>query len=89
MKTKLYIQYLKCGGCETSIITELNYINNITNVYVKQNKATVKFEYTTDKAIKKAKKALSKLGYPIMGKKNNFIKKTKSYLSCAAGKMNK
>ena len=40
----------------------------------------------TDKVLEKAKKTLSKLGYPIMGEKNNFITKTKSYLSCAVGK---
>ncbi len=89
MKTTLYIQNLKCGGCEKTIINKLSCLKNIENVSINQEYATVTFEHKIPQEIKTVKKELSKLGYPPFGEKNNSFKKAKSYISCAIGKTHK
>lgn len=83
MKTTLYVQNLKCDNCEKIIIKALSKLKHIYSVYVKKQFATVTFEHTTPTDIDVVKKALSKLGYPPFGEKNNILKKAKSLLSCA------
>ena len=87
MKTTLQIQNLKCGGCEKTIINKLNSLKNISNVTVDQVNLSVAFQFVVNKDIDIVKKILSKLGYPIIGEKNNLSKKAVSYVSCAIGKM--
>ncbi len=89
MKTTLYIQNFKCGGCEKPIINKLSHLKNINKVSVNKTYATVTFEYKTPEEIKTVKEALSTLGYPPFGEKNNLVKKSKSYMSCAIGKISK
>lgn len=83
MKTTLYIHNLKCSHCETIIIEKLSKLKHISHVFIKRQYATVTFEHETAKDIDLVKTTLSKMGYPPFGEKNNLIKKTKSYLSCA------
>jgi len=89
MNTTLAIQNLKCGGCANTIITRLNNINGIDNVVVDNDTNTVSFDYTDESILNKAMDLLSKLGYPVEGEQNPLIKKAKSYVSCAVGRMNK
>jgi copper chaperone CopZ len=89
MKSTLYIQNLKCKGCEATIINTLSKLNNISNVLVDLQRNEVKFDYKTKEDIENIKKELSKLGYPPYGEKNNLVKKAKSYVSCAIGKTHK
>lgn len=89
MKTKLYIQNLKCGGCERTIIKRLSSIGGIENVSVNLEDASVSFRYKVDDQIELVQDILSKLGYPVRGHKNNFGKKAKSYVSCAVGRLDK
>ena len=89
MKTILYIQNLKCSGCETTIIKKLSELSNISNVSIDILHTTVKFDYKTKSDVDLVKKELSKLGYPPFGEKNNMVKKAKSYVSCAIGKTHK
>ena len=87
MKTNLIIQNLKCGGCEATILERLAKLTSINNVSIVQEESIVSFEYTSDENIETVKRELSKLGYPVIGEKNNLTKKAKSYVSCAIGKM--
>jgi copper chaperone CopZ len=87
MKSTLYIQNLKCGGCEATIIEKLSKLKNITNVSVNQQYDTVTFEYMESSDLELVKKELSKLGYPPFGEKNSLPKKVKSYISCAIGRI--
>ena len=87
MKSTLYIQNLKCGGCETTIIERLSELKNIDSVSVNLKYDTVNFEHKTKQDVTVAKKLLSKLGYPPFGEKNNLTRKAKSYVSCAVGRI--
>jgi copper chaperone len=89
MNTTLAIQNLKCGGCANTIITRLNNIDGIDNVMVNNDTNTVSLNYIDESILNKAMDLLSKLGYPIEGEQNPLIKKAKSYVSCAVGRMNK
>lgn len=89
MNTTLAIQNLKCGGCANTIITRLNSIDGINNVVVINDTNTVSFNYTDESILNNAMELLSKLGYPVEGEQNPLIKKAKSYVSCAVGRMNK
>lgn len=86
MKTTLYIQNLKCGGCETSIINKLTELKGISNISIKFQYSTVTFEYQKAKDIETVMAMLKKMGYPPYGEKNTFGKKAKSYISCAKGR---
>ena len=83
MKTTLYVQNLKCNYGETIIIKALSKLNQIHNIIIKKQFATVTFEHTSPDDIDVVKKTLSQLGYPPFGEKNNILKKAKSLLSCA------
>ena len=87
MKTNLIIQNLKCGGCEATILERLSGLQNITNISIDQEESEISFEYISPDTIETVKSELSKLGYPVVGEKNNLSKKAKSYVSCAIGKM--
>ncbi|MDR0802551.1 heavy metal-associated domain-containing protein [Fluviicola sp.] len=79
------VENIKCGGCMNSIKTALLKIAGVQNVSIDKDTETVTIDSTTDKNI--LVQELSKLGYPEKGK-NNLMKKAKSYVSCAIGKMN-
>lgn len=87
MRAIVYIQNLKCGGCEATIVDNLSRLKNIKGISVNIKFATVSFEYGTISDLAIAKKELSKLGYPPFGEKNSITKKAKSYVSCAVGRI--
>jgi copper chaperone len=78
------VENIKCGGCVNSIRTALMKINGVENVVVDKDIETITIDSSEGKEIFVA--ALSKLGYPERGQ-NTVMKKAKSYVSCAAGKM--
>jgi copper chaperone CopZ len=89
MNTKLKIQNLKCGGCANTIITRLSNIDGLSDISVNNDAYYVSFNYSDDKTLKEAVDLLSQIGYPVEGAENPLIKKAKSYVSCAVGRMNK
>ena len=56
MKTMLYIQNLKCEGCESTIIDKLSKLNNISNVSVDLQHTLVTFNCESKNDIGKVKK---------------------------------
>lgn len=89
MKTTLYIQNLKCGGCETTIKNKLSELKNISNISFKFQYATVTFEHKNKEDVEDVKQLLSKIGYPPFGEKNSLVKKAKSFVSCTTGRIKK
>ena len=89
MTTTLAIQNLKCGGCANTIIIKLSHIDGIDNVQVDNNSDTVSINYSDETKMNQAKDLLSKLGYPVVGEQNPLLRKAKSYVSCAVGRINK
>lgn len=81
---KITIVNLKCEGCRNSIINSLSSAG-LRNVDVDIQTNEVSFEGDRNEA----KTILEKMGYPELGseKAKNLIKKVKSYVSCARGKM--
>ena len=88
MNAKLEIQNLKCHGCAHTITSRLKNIEGIDEILVDNENNTVAFTYGSTQDLEEAKTLLSKLGYPIVGDKNPFAKKAKSFVSCAVGRVN-
>jgi len=87
LRTIVNIQNLKCAGCKNTIIDKLSKIKNISEVEVDRNKHNIAFEYQINNDFEAAKRLLSRIGYPIVGKENKLINKAQSYVSCAIGKI--
>lgn len=85
MTHNIEVENIKCGGCMNSIKTALLKISGVENVSIDKDTETVTIDGTSDKNI--LVQELSKLGYPEK-RNNNLLKKAKSYVSCAIGKMN-
>ena len=47
MKTTLYIQNLKCGGCANTITKNVSSIDAVTEVSVNVEENSVSFDYPT------------------------------------------
>lgn len=87
MKTTLYIQNLKCGGCANTITKNIASLDAITDVSVNVEESYVSFDYPTEEKLIEVKEKLKVLGYPEDGEANSLGSKAKSYVSCAIGKM--
>ena len=83
MTYSIEVENIKCGGCSNSITIALKKISGVEEVSV--NGDTINVSGTADKNI--IIETLSKLGYPEKGN-NDILKKAKSFVSCAIGRMN-
>jgi len=84
MEQIFIVENIKCSGCVNSIKDALLKIKNITHVEVNIEKELITINGDVDKDAVVNK--LTLMGYPEKGN-NDLIKKTKSYISCAIGKM--
>lgn len=89
MELTYKVQNLKCGGCANTIVKKLSTIEHINKVEVEQESSTVRLVVDNNEMDDVVKKAFLNLGYPVVGDKNAFSSKAKSFLSCANGKINK
>lgn len=87
MKSTLYIQNLKCGGCANTITKHLGVIPGVSKLQVQVEENAVIFDYTDESVLEEVKTLLQKLGYPENTAPNSLGTKAKSYISCALGKM--
>ena len=90
--TEIKVVNVKCNGCANTVTKELEkiWIKNIEVWFTEGDNIesrTIKFDWD----IEKVKTRLSELWYPEVGSEeaNNILKKAKSFISCAVGKMNK
>lgn len=82
----LFVENIKCGGCMNSIRTALLKIEGVSAVNIDKEADKVSVE-VSDSGLKSAiVSALSSMGYPEIGQ-NDLLKKAKSYVSCAIGRM--
>ncbi|MDF1673271.1 MAG: heavy-metal-associated domain-containing protein [Vicingaceae bacterium] len=88
MKQQVVIQNLKCGGCAHTIKTELSKLIGISNVIVNEEVSIVEFDNSNEDSSPVITR-LDELGYPIEDNPNNMLKKAKSYVSCAVGRITK
>ena len=89
MQTTYYIQNLKCSGCAHSITQKLQSLTGVDDVFVNVEEDSVVVRHDSDIEKDLVQTALAKMGYPIVGDKNSLGAKTKSYVSCAVGKITK
>ncbi len=87
MKTSILVQNLKCGGCANTIVSELSIIKGIDNVTVDNDSSSVSFSHVDVDETILAKEKLKAIGYPSVDSKNSVLSKTKSFVSCASGRM--
>lgn len=88
MKESLIIQNLKCGGCASTVIKQLQTLEGVSGVDVNVENSEVNFELASQNLLEKVQKQLKKIGYPVVGEANSLTSKAKSFISCASGKMN-
>ncbi|MGZ5219827.1 MAG: heavy-metal-associated domain-containing protein [Chitinophagaceae bacterium] len=88
MKTTetIFVENIKCGGCMKSIKDALLQIGNVEIVIVDKDKESVIVTGTDIKRDSIINK-LGAIGYPEKGN-NSLLKKARSFVSCAIGKMN-
>ena len=87
MKAILKIQNLKCHGCANTITKKLSLLENISDLEVNNEEHTVSFQYKHENDLGFVKSTLNGLGYPEIGETNSIGEKTKSFVSCAIGRM--
>lgn len=87
MRTTFFIQNLKCGGCGKIITDALNALPRIETTIISTDENSVSFDYEEPIALEEVEATLSRLGYPVDGSRNTLLKKAKSYVSCAIGRM--
>jgi len=78
---------VKCGGCVNSITKAVNQIPGITNVSIDLENSTIEFQSDNASNFELVKQKLESLGYPMDEEHNSLLKKAKSYISCAIGRM--
>jgi len=86
MKETYYIENIKCGGCSSTIHNAAMQVEGVLSAKVDIENQSVEIESETAQAIATVLEKLDKLGYPVAGH-NNVLKKAKSYVSCAIGRI--
>lgn len=84
----IQIENLKCGGCANTIKKGLLKLDGITDVEINIDTSEVQISTDDNELIIAVKEKLSSLGYPEVGESNTVLKKAKSYVSCAVGRIN-
>lgn len=92
MKKTFEVENIKCSGCANTIkkklFDEFGNIDVKLDVFPRQITLNIK-----DEDIDKLRKALKSIGYPMSDQKldviDNIATKAKSFISCAAGKIDK
>jgi len=84
MKHEIQVENIKCGGCINSIQTALLKIKGVEKVSIDKESETVSVDGSMERT--SLVEELSRMGYPEKGN-NNLLKKAKSFVSCAVGKM--
>ncbi|MDP2161670.1 MAG: cation transporter [Flavobacterium sp.] len=85
MKQEFEVENIKCGGCMNSIKTALLKIEKVDEVEINKEIDTIYVTGSVDKTLIISK--LNELGYPEKGN-NSIVKKAKSFVNCAIGKIN-
>jgi copper chaperone len=90
MLSQIYIDNLKCAGCASTIVTELEKLSDVQKVQIDREHDLVLVETTPEFDLGVVKHKLKSLGYPEKDSVQGFEKLSthaKSYMSCAIGKM--
>lgn len=89
MKTEIFVQNVKCGGCGSTIIKRLQQLEGVNSVDVDPAQGKILLEHEAEAAIDQAPALLKSLGYPLADANNSLKDKAKSYISCGIGRLDK
>jgi copper chaperone len=84
MTTAFTVENIKCGGCANSITNRINKIKGVNKVDVNVEDQVITVDGTFDES--EITSTLAGMGYPRVGE-NDILKKAKSFVSCAIGRM--
>ena len=84
MEQQFEVENIKCGGCMNSIKTALLKLDGVIEVSIDKEIDTVTVTGTVNR--EDVVNKLNDLGYPEKGN-NTLIRKAKSYVNCAIGRM--
>ncbi len=84
MEQQFEVENIKCGGCMNSIKTALLKIDGVEEVVINKETDTIVLSGKAEREIIVDK--LNDLGYPEKGN-NTMVRKAKSYVNCAIGRM--
>lgn len=90
MKTQLYVDNMKCGGCANSIRRELKLFTHVHDVNINREEELIEIEHNEGLPIADVKEKLFSMGYPEKNTVSGFTKITanaKSFVSCAVGNL--
>ncbi|MDF1516879.1 MAG: heavy metal-associated domain-containing protein [Lutibacter sp.] len=85
--TVIEILNLKCGGCANTIKKGIVTIEDVNEILINLNTSEVSIDATDELVIQQVKEKLSSMGYPEVGDANTMLHRTKSFVSCATGRM--
>ena len=86
MKTHIFVDNIKCGGCAATITKKVSAINNISNVEVDVDSGKVSFNCEDDSYRLDVISTLKKWGYPQTGT-GTKLDNAKSFVSCMIGRI--
>ncbi|SFR39724.1 Copper chaperone CopZ [Robiginitalea myxolifaciens] len=89
MKTEIFVQNVKCGGCGTTISKRLQKLEGVSEVMVDPAEGKIILEHQEEAALDQAPKILKSLGYPLAEVSNSLRDKAKSFVSCGIGRLDK
>lgn len=87
MKTRVYIQNLRCGGCAKSIESALSTIEGLKVIKINTEEDYLEYNQDGDEQQFRVLNKLKEIGYPPADENNNIGLKTKSIISCLKGRL--
>lgn len=87
MRTQFEIQNLKCEGCANTILDKVRTVEGVDRIEIDMDQALVVFDYQHPAQVESVRTVLARTGYPIAGDANPLLKKAKSFVSCAIGRV--
>lgn len=86
-EVQLQIENLKCNGCARTVKNGVLEVAGVVDAKVDLDQHQVWFAFEGESPEEAVVKKLSSLGYPLKGEVNDLMKKARSYVSCAVGRM--
>ena len=81
---KIEVHNIKCGGCMNTIKKAISSMDGVDEIAIHDDKETIEVSGNVNRELVVSE--LARLGYPEKGN-NNLMHKTKSFVSCAVGRM--
>ncbi len=71
---------MKCGGCVSTVSTEISALEGVSNVSVSLDDHTISFSYNSNQELEIVKNKLQEIGHPV-DNTSDLLNKAKSLLN--------